>query len=141
MPSPTTLAQAIHQLWSADSGLSALVPPVRFCTGRVPPSEETPYCRLELPGGSEIQRSRETLYERRRIVFHVWTDTFDEGDAIAPQIRRVFANQAFDWGSGGVTDCQPDGPPSTRQTALPEIKAWETVVAFAAATWEARLDS
>jgi hypothetical protein len=138
MSTPTTLAQAIHQLWAADSVLSGLVPPQRFCTGRVPPSEEMPYCRLELPGGSEIQRSRQTLYEKQPMVFHLWTDTFDEGQAIAPQIRRVFAHQEFDWGSGGVTDCRPDGPPATRQTTLAEIKAWETVVTFAAATWETR---
>jgi len=141
MSTPTTLAQAIHQLWAADNALSALVPPERFCTGRVPPSEEMPYCRLELPSGSEIQRSRQTLYEKQRIIFHVWTDTFDEGDSIAPEIRRVFANQEFDWGSGGVTDCKPDGLPSASQTALPEIKAWETVVTFAANTWETRQDA
>ena len=141
MSTPTTFAQAIHQLWAADSALSALLPPERFCTGRVPPSEEMPYCRLELPGGSEIQRSNKTLYEKRSIVFHVWTDTFDQGEALAPEIRRVFANQEFDWQSGGATDCRPQGPPSTRQTALPEIKAWETVVTFAANTWETRLDN
>jgi Protein of unknown function (DUF3168) len=135
-----SLAQTLHQMWSADAELSALIPPERFCTGRVPPSEEMPYCRLELPGGSEIQRSRETFYEKRQIVFHVWSDTFDEGAAIAPQIRRVFASQEFDWETGGVTDCRPHGPPAARQTALPEIKAWETVVAFAAATWEQRQD-
>ncbi len=140
MTTPATAAQAIHQLWAADAALSALLPPQRFCTGRVPPSEEMPYCRLELPGGSEIQRSRQTLYEKRRMVFHVWTDTFDEGDAIVPQIRRVFANQAFDWGTGGVTDCRPEGPARTSQTTLPEIKAWETVVSFVAASWEQRMD-
>ena len=141
MSTPGTFAQAIHQLWAADSALSALVPPERFCTGRVPPSQEMPYCRLELPGGSGIQRSNRTLYEKRPIVFHVWTDTFDQGDAIAPEIRRVLANREFDWQSGGVTDCRPQGPPSTSQTALPEIKAWETVVTFAANTWETRLDT
>ena len=52
----------------------------------------------------------------------------------------MFANQEIDWQSGGVTDCRPEGPPGTRQTALPEIKAWETVVTFAAATWETRQD-
>jgi hypothetical protein len=137
---PNTLAQAIHQLWAADAVLSALVPPRRFCTGRVPPSEAMPYCRLELPGGSEIRRSRQTLYEKQPIVFHLWTDTFDEAEAIAAEIRRVLANQTFDWATGGVLDCRPAGSPSMTQTALPEIKAWETVVTFAAATWEMRKD-
>jgi len=141
MSNPATLAQAIHQLWAADSVLCALLPADRFYTGRVPPSEKMPYCRLELPGGSELQRSRQTLYEKQPIIFHVWTDTFDAGDAIAPQIRRVFANQEFDWGTGGVTDCRTEGSPSTSQTALPEIKAWETVVTFAASTWDQRLDT
>jgi hypothetical protein len=141
MSTPATLAQAIHQRWAADAALSALVPSDRFCTGRVPPSEEMPYCRLELPGGSQFQRSRQTLYEKQPIKFHVWTDTFDEGDGIVPEIRRVFANQAFDWATGGVLDCRPAGPPSRSQTALPEIKAWETIVTFAAATWDQRLDT
>ena len=86
------------------------MPPERFCTGRVPPSEEMPYVRLELPGGGELVRSRETLYEKRPIVFHVWTDTFDAGDAVAAAIRAAFAHAAFDWGTGGVLDCRPRRP-------------------------------
>ena len=104
----------------------------------MPSSEQTPYCRLELPGGSETN-DRGTLYQKLAIVFHVWTDTFDQGDAIAPQIRRVFANQEFDWGSGGVLDCRTQGWPGTEQTNLPEIKAWETVVTLCGKTWEQRI--
>ncbi len=111
MSTPTTLAQAIHARWSANSPLCALVPAERFCTGRVPASEEMPYVRLEITGGGELLRSRETLYEKRPIVFHVWTDTFDDGDAVAAAVRAAFAHAAFDWGTGGVLDCRPRGGP------------------------------
>jgi len=136
----TTPAQAIHGLWAADPLLCGLISADRFLTGRVPSSQETPYCRLELSGGRETQRSNGSLYQKLTIIFHVWTDTFDQGDAIAPQIRRVFASREFDWGSGGVLDCKTEGWPRTEQTKLPEIKAWETVVTFAANTWDTRLD-
>ena len=141
MSTPTTLAQAIHTRWSANSALCALAPPERFCTGRVLASEEMPYVRLELLGGGELLRSRETLYEKRQIVFHVWTDAFDDGDAVAAAVRAAFAHAAFDWGTGGVLDCRPRGGSSFRQVARAEFKAWETVVAFVALTWEQRTDS
>lgn len=140
MPTPTTLAQAIHARWSANTALCALAPPERFCTGRVPASEQMPYVRLELQGGGELLRSRETLYEQRRVVFHVWTDTFDAADAVATAVRAAFANAAFDWGTGGVLDCRPHGGPSFRQVARAEFKAWEAVVALVALTWEQRTD-
>jgi hypothetical protein len=141
MSAPTTLAQAVHARWSANPALCALVPPERFCTGRVPASEEMPYVRLELPGGGELLRSRETVYEKRPIVFHVWTDTFDAGDAVAAAIRAAFAHAAFDWGTGGALDCRPHGGPAPRQIARAEFKAWETIVSFVATTWEQRSDS
>jgi hypothetical protein len=140
MSTPTTLAQSIHARWSTSAALGALVPPGRFCTGRVPASEEMPYVRLELPGGEELLRTRETLYERRPIVFHVWSDTFDSGDAVAAAIRTAFAHAAFDWGTGGVLDCRPLGGPASRQIARAEFKAWETIVRFQAMTWEQRTD-
>jgi hypothetical protein len=136
----STPAQALHGLWAADPLLCSLIPADRFLTGRAPSSQQTPYCRLELSGGSERQRSNGSLYQKLAITFHVWTDTFDQGDAIAPQIRRVFANREFDWGSGGVLDCRTQGWPATEQTKLPEIKAWETVVKFVASTWDTRWD-
>ena len=141
MSTPTTLAQAIHARWSANSALCALVPADRFCTGRVPASEEMPYVRLELPPGGELLRSRETVYEKRPIVFHVWTDTFDAGDAAAAAIRAAFAHSAFDWGLGGAMDLRPRGGPAARQIARAEFKAWETIVRFDATTWEQRQDS
>jgi len=141
MPTPATVAQAIHARWSANAALCALVPPERFCTGRVPASEEMPYVRLGLPPGGELLRSRETLYEKRPIVFHVWTDTFDAGDAVAVAIRAAFAHAAFDWGTGGALDCIPRGGPVPRQIARAEFKAWETVVTVVATTWEQRTDT
>jgi hypothetical protein len=141
MSTPATLSQSIHARWSASTALCALVPSARFCTGRVPASEEMPYVRLELQGGTEMLRSHETLYEKRPIVFHVWTDTFDSGDAVAAAIRAAFAHAAFDWGTGGVLDCRPLGGPAARQIARAEFKAWETIVRFQAMTWEQRTDA
>ncbi len=141
MSTPTTLAEAIHARWAANTALCTLVPADRFCTGRVPASEEMPYVRLEILGGGELLRSRETVYEKRPIVFHIWTDTFDAGDAVAAAIRTAFAHAAFDWGLGGAMDFRPCSGPAARQIARAEFKAWETVVAFVATMWEQRQDS
>ena len=122
MPTPTTLAQAIHSHWSFNSALCAVVPAERFCTGRVPASEEMPYVRLEITGGGELLRSRETLYERRPIVFHVWTDTFDDGDAVAGAVRAAFAQAAFDWGTGGVLDCRPRRTAASGRSPAPSLR-------------------
>ena len=140
MSAPATLAQAIHALWGADAGLSALLPAEAFLTGRVPPSQAMPYCRLELPGGGEQALSNVNQYRTAAVVFHVWSDGFDAGDAIAPQIRRVFANQAVNWTGGGCLRMKPEGPPRTRQTTDAEIKAWETVQRFTAVIFETRQD-
>lgn len=135
-----TLAQAIHGIWAANTALAAAVPADRFLTGRVPGSEEMPYVRLELEDGGNIQRSKQTLYQKQRVVFHLWTDAFDSGDSVVPLIQAAYASMAFDWGTGGVTDFRQEGTASTSQVNTPEFKAWETVVTFTANTWESRQD-
>ena len=140
IPKTASLPQAIHAIWAANAALAAAVPADRFITGRVPGSEEMPYVRLELESGGNIQRSRQSQYQKQVCTFHVWTDTFDAGDAIVPAIRAAFANEEFDWGTGGVTDFRQEGTAGTSQVSTPEYKAWETVVTFAASTWETRVD-
>ncbi len=137
----TSLAQALHALWAANSALVAVVPADRAITGRVPPSEEMPYVRLSLADAGNKQRTNATLYQAQRVSFHLWTDTFDAGDAAAPLIQAAFASMAFNWGSGGVTDMRQEGTPATTQTTDPEIKAWETTVTFTANTWQTRQDN
>lgn len=136
----TTLAQAIHKIWAANAALHAAVPDERFLTGRMPPSEEMPYVRLELDGSGNVQRTSSTLYQKQGVVFHVWTDDFDAGEALVPLIRSAFESQEFDWTTGGVLDLRQDGTADTNQTNIPEIKAWETTVRFTANTWEQRQD-
>ena len=137
----TGLESAVNAIWAADTALTALVPADRLITGRVPPSEKMPYVRLEPETGGNTIRSNASLYQSERVSFHIWSDTFDAGRQIAPLVRAAFASMAFDWGSGAVLDMRWDGPPATRQTTDPEIKAWETVVTFTAATWHARQDN
>ena len=136
-----TLAQAIHAIWAANTALAAAVPADRFLTGRVPGSEQMPYVRLELEAGGNIQRTRQTNYQKQTATFHVWTDSFDAGDAIVPALKAAYASEEFDWGTGGVTDFRQEGTASTSQVNTPEFKAWETVVTFAANTWETRQDT
>lgn len=136
----STLAQAIHVLWGQNAILNTAVPADRFLTGRVPGSEEMPYVRLELQSGGNIQRTRQTLYQKQQVTFHIWTDTFDAGDSIVPALQAAFASQIFDWGTGGVTDFRQEGTAGTSQVSTPEFKAWETVVTFTANTWETRQD-
>ena len=135
-----TLAQAIHAIWGANAALAAAVPIDRFLTGRVPGSEKMPYVRLELTAGGNIQRTSNTLYQKQSVTFHIWTDDFDDGDAIVPTLNAAFASQIFDWSVGGVTDMRQEGTASTSQVSTPEFKAWETVVTFTANTWETRQD-
>ena len=100
-----------------------------------------PYIRLEPEGGIETGRTNATIYATERVTFHIWSDAIDAAKTtIAPLIRNAFASMAFDWGTGGVCDMKWDGPPASRQTTDPEIKAWVTPVSFTAATWQARTD-
>ena len=124
-----------------NSALIAVVSVDRLITGRVPPSEEMPYVRLAPDAGDNTDRTNATLYQAARIVFHIWSDTFDTGRHVATLIRNAFASLAFDWGTGGVLDMRWDGPPASHQTTDAEIKAWETVVTFTARTWEQRKDT
>ena len=119
-----------HDLGRQRGLLAAAVPADRLITGRVPPSEQMPYVRLEPAGGSETHRTNASLYATQRVNFHIWTDTFDSGRAIAPLIRNAFASNAFNWGNGAVLDMKSDGPPLSRQTDTPEIKAWQTTLSF-----------
>jgi hypothetical protein len=136
----STLAQALNLIWADDDSATAAVPADRFLNGRVPGGEEMPYVRMETQDGGNIQRTNATNYQKQKITFHIWTDTFDAGDSIVPVLKATFASQAFDWGSGGVTDFRQEGTASTSQVTTPEFKAWETIVTFTANTWETRQD-
>ena len=101
-----------------------------------------PYVRLEPEGGPENGRTNRTIYAAAKVSFHIWSDAIDIArTTIAPLIYAAFASMAFDWGSGGVLDMKWDGPPTSRQTTDPEIKAWETTVSFTCTTWQTRTDA
>ncbi len=136
-----SLESAINTIWAGNALLAAAVPADRLITGRVPPSEQMPYVRLEPAGGTVTQRTNASLYATQRVNFHIWTDTFDSGRAIAPLIRNAFASNSFNWGNGAVLDMKSDGPPLSRQTNTPEIKAWQTTLSFTCATWHERQDT
>jgi hypothetical protein len=137
----TGLESALNALWAANAALAAAVPADRLITGRVPPSEEMPYVRLEPEGGSESERTNASLYATERVSFHIWSDGIDAARAIARLIRDCFASNSFNWGSGAVLDMKWDGPPLSRQTSDPEIKAWQTTVSFTCSTWQQRVDT
>ena len=136
----TGLESAINAIWAANQALNAAVPVDRLIIGRVPPSEQMPYVRLEPENGTNITRTNLSLYQTERVHFHIWTDGFDAGRAIAPLIRAAFASMAFSWGTGASSTCDWDGPPVSRQVTGPEIKAWHTTVTFTASTWQQRQD-
>ncbi len=138
----TSLESAINAIWADNAALLAQVPADRLITGRVPPSEQMPYVRLEPEGGPENGRTNRTIYAAAKVSFHIWSDAIDIArTTIAPLIYAAFASMAFDWGSGGVLDMKWDGPPTSRQTTDPEIKAWETTVSFTCTTWQTRTDA
>ncbi len=137
----TGLESAINAIWAANGPLNAAVPVDRLITGRVPPSEEMPYVRLEPDSGHDTDRTNVSLYQTEQVAFHIWSDTFDTGRSIATLVRAAFASMAFDWGTGAVLDMRWDGPPQSRQTTGPEIKAWQTTVTFTAQTWQQREDT
>ncbi len=141
IPGAVGLESAINAIWADNAALIAQVPADRLITGRVPPSEQMPYVRLEPDGGNETDRTNASLYCTERIQFHVWSDGFDVGRDIARLIRSAFASMAFNWTTGAVLDMKWDGPPVSRQTTDPEIKAWQTTVSFTCTTWQARTDA
>ena len=69
----TGLESAINILWAASAALVAQVPADRLITGRVPPSEQMPYVRLEADGGSETSRTNQSIYATEKVVFHIWS--------------------------------------------------------------------
>lgn len=137
----TSLAQAIHALWAGTPALAAAVPADRVLTGRVPASEQMPYVRVELEPGGNTQRTNATLYQNQRVTFHIWTDDFDTGDSLVPIVEAAFSSNAFDWGTGGVTDFRQEGPAAATQVSTPEFHAWETTLNYSAQTWQQREDT
>ena len=148
MSTPTTLAEAIQAAWTADTVLSGLVPDSRCYIGKVPPAgnigdsdpttPEMPYCRVEIPAGAPGVRTNASIYASQSVIFHVWTDGFDQGDQIGQQIERVFY-VPMDWTNGGTTEAKFD-PHVTTQQDPPEIVQFETVCKFAMTTWQGRTD-
>ena len=134
----TGLESAINAIWAANAALAAAVPADRLITGRVPPSEQMPYVRLEPEGGSNTTGA--TTASTRRSGSSSTSGRTDSTSAgtIAPLIRAAFASMAFNWGTGAVLDMKWDGPPVSRQATDPEIKAWQTTVTFTATTWQQR---
>ena len=104
------LESAINAIWAANQALNAAVPVDRLITGRVPPSEQMPYVRLEPETGTNITRSNKSLYQTERIHFHIWTDGIDAARAIAGLIRAAFASMAFDSGPAPYSICDGMAP-------------------------------
>ncbi|MEI8374809.1 MAG: hypothetical protein WCJ35_18450 [Planctomycetota bacterium] len=136
----TSLESAIGVVWANDAALVAQVPVLRLITGRVPQSELMPYVRMEQTGGSGNARTNKSYYQTARVVFHIWTEDYAGGSAVAQLILNAFANKGFDWTTGAVLDMRADGPPVNNQVHMPEIKLWETTVSFVLTTWQGRQD-
>ena len=62
----TGLESAINAIWAANARLAAAVPVDRLITGRVPPSEQMPYVRLEPEGGSDTAEPTPAFTRPRR---------------------------------------------------------------------------
>ena len=144
-----TLAEAIQAAWAADTALSALVPGSRCYIGKVPPAgnigdtdpatAEMPYVRVEIPDGKPSGRTNLSIYTSQPVIFHAWTDGFDQGDAIGREIERVFY-APLDWTGGGTIESTFDPHVTTQQDA-PEIPQFETVCKFMMSAWQGRTDT
>ena len=132
-----SLKGTLQDMWAADTDLVALHPASRFYTGRVPivsgdgatAPTAMPYTRLDTPGGHRGTRTSDTEYPLEKLRFHVWTDTAEEGDAIADAVQDCYKDQAFTYSRGRVIDIRYENT-DQRQITKPSYTAWETVVIF-----------
>jgi hypothetical protein len=130
-----SLVGKIHEIWEATDSLKA----TEVYTGRIPaePAASMPYARIEQPAATRRFRSNRNIAKDVEIVFHVWTDTWDEGEALRLAIEAKYQNFGFDYDGGSVLDMIYDTH-SSSQPNLPEYTTWETVITYSLVTEEPR---
>jgi hypothetical protein len=134
------LAEAIHDLWEANTALNAALPVARVFTGRIPAGTPMPYARLEFPASAGRGRGTQSRFTDRQIRVHLWTaaEDFATGEAIQTAVEDALADQDFSAGDAGeVLDVHHDNSNSEQEDEATN-KAWHFVIQFTARTSRAR---
>lgn len=92
-----SLERAIHELWSADFRLTALVPAGRLCTGAAAGPAELPYVVLTRQGNKpSVRTSSGRAVDETAVRFTVWSMELDLAKRIAAEISRRFDRLDFE---------------------------------------------
>jgi len=139
------LLQSFAFRWRDDPSACALVPFVRFVTGRIPNIEEYPfpYMALVIPGGQGHGRSDRSTWARRTAVIHTWVDMdkLELGEAIAEKQRQIYCNQSWRYDYGDIIDVLDHGPPQIISVNEPTFQYHELVKTMTLCIQQARVDS
>jgi hypothetical protein len=102
---------AIHQFWSSNGTLTALVPADRVYSGSPPLKDENnnpitrPYVSIMVESESDVQRtsSGRQVY-REQLKVSTWHDSYDKAVEIDAVIRDQFNRRDFRFDRGRVLD-------------------------------------
>ncbi len=95
------LEQAIHARWAASPVLCQLLAADRLSTG-LAKGTGTPYATLSRkPGRTLFRTNAGDALDEVPLVFHLWHDRFDAGQAIVRQVHAVFDRSDFALSDGG----------------------------------------
>ena len=90
-----SLEQAIHQRWSDNASLSALLPVERLTTGRSAGGEK-PYATIQsLERQSKLPTNAGNTVKEVAIELCLWHDDFDVGEQIVEYIQAVYDLATF----------------------------------------------
>jgi hypothetical protein len=129
-----SLVRSIGQIWEETPALCALVPYNRVFTGRIPATTHYPfpYVSILATSGVQTRRTDKTRYSSGPLTFHVWVDDakLETGELIAATIVETYADRCWALSdTADVIDVRVSGEPAARQTLMPDVKAWEIIVA------------
>lgn len=89
------LLKGIHTHWAAQTGLTALLPASKCCTGEAGDSS-LPYCTVVKTACVAIVGANDgSALDEARVRFRLFSANYDDGEAIAEAIKAAFDGTDF----------------------------------------------
>lgn len=123
---------------------AAVVDPSRMFIGRLPDTRQGPWPAISVIRGATRHSYRTDQADGFRVMFafHVYADdgSLHVGEQVDELIRRVYANQAWDYQYGRVIDCLDGGPGTAHEPEGPVFMEWEIVRLLTLCVEQRRVD-
>lgn len=136
--------QAIHEVWSDNADLVAVIPAARFVTGwQEPPSEAgtgefvpelIPYAALEYAGEEDVETSSDSRFATILFRVHAWCEGLTDLRTARNLMEAMLDPLDRNWNDGGILSMTQGDVSQTRLST----GVWHLMMEYATRTWRQR---